>query len=315
MEGKTENTKSLEWDFSIPLYNRFIALDCLKAFGIPSLILAIFFGWSIFSQKEHGGSISLYGLDYTLIFIGILILLTMLLLWIIYKNRFESHFVIDRKGVLVAYQAGTSKKNKRINTLLIVLGALAKKPGAVGTGLISQSMQSMSVEWSEVFKVHPFPRSRVIALRNNWRQIMVVYCTREIYDQALEMINQEVDKRKSDRTKDLGSIRKEHIFSWILTPMVLLFGFFLSTTYDDTYIGFFMCIVAGWALLTVWVPTWIKKLTSSIGLILTTIYWIWGIVTIQDNFYSSDATVRFIFLSLGCLGLIFVLILCFRRKE
>jgi uncharacterized membrane protein len=315
MEGQIENERTLEWDFSIPLYNRFIALDCLKGFGIPFFIIASFFAWSIYSQKEHGGSISLYGLNYALMFIGILILLTMLLLWIIYQNRFESHFVIDSKGVGVAYQGTTSKKNKAVNTLLVVLGTLAKKPGSVGTGLISQSMQSMSVEWSEIFKVHAFPRSHAIALRNNWRQVMVVYCTKEVYNQALEMINQEVEKRKTDRVKDLKSIRKEHIFSWILTPFVLLFGFFLSNTYDGTYIGFFMCMVGGWVLLTVWAPTWIKKLTASIGLILTTTYWIWGLLTIQNNFYSTDASVRFIFLSLGCFGLIFVQILCFRRKE
>lgn len=306
----------LEWDFSIPLYNRFIALDCLKAFGIPFAIIASFFGWSIYSQKEHGGTISLYGLNYTLLFIGILILLTMLLLWIIYKNRFESHFVIDSKGVGVAYQGATSKKNKGINTLLIVLGAFAKKPGAVGTGLISQSMQSMSVEWNEIFKIVAFPRSRVIVLRNNWRQIMVVYCTKENYDQALEMITQEVNQRKTDRITDLKSIKKEHLFGWILTPFILLFGFFLSAVYEyDFESKIFMFLVGGWILLTAWVPTWIKKPTAIIGLILTLIYWFWGLTVILDGYAGSDEQIRALFMSLGCIGLIIVLIFCYRRKE
>jgi hypothetical protein len=316
MEGQKEMEKSLEWDFSIPLYNRFIALDTLKAFGIPFAIIASFFAWSIYSQKEHGGTISLYGLNYALMFIGILVLLTMLLLWIIYQNRFESHFVIDSKGVGVAYQGATSKKNKGVNTLLIVLGAFAKKPGAVGTGLISQSMQSMSVEWSEIFKVHAFPKSHAIALRNNWRQVMIVYCTKENYDQALEMVTQEVNLRKTDRVADLKSIKKEHRFGWILTPFILLFSFFLSAVYEyDFESKIFMFIVGGWVLLTAWVPTWIKKPAAIVGFILTIIYWFWGLAAILDGYSGTDERIRALFMSLGCIGLIIILIFCYRRKE
>jgi hypothetical protein len=315
MEERVESKQNMEWDFSIPLYNRFIAVDCLKVFGIPFLIIASFFGWSIFLQKEHGGSISLYGLNYALLFIGVLILLTILLLWILYQNRFESHFVIDKHGVGIAYRGATSKKNKGVNTLLIVLGTLVKKPGAVGTGLITQSMQSMSVEWSEVFKVVAFPRSHVIALRNNWRQVMVVYCTKENYTDALAWINQEVDKRKTDRVEDLKLIKKEHVFSWILTPFILLFGFFLSAVYEyDFDSKFFMLLVAGWVLLTAWVPTWIKKPIAVLGFLLTLSYWIWGILAIIDNYFGTDASVRLLFMSLGSLGLIAILFLNFRQK-
>jgi hypothetical protein len=315
MEEQKETGKYLEWDYSIPLYNRFIARDSLIVFGIPFAMIAGVIVWTIFAQKQHGGTVSLYGLNYALIFLGIVIVMTMVLLWIIYKNRFEAHFVVDDKGVGVSYRGGTSKKNKGINLLLIGLGALAKKPGYMGTGLISQSMQSMSVAWREIFKVVAFPRSHVIALRNNWRQVMTVYCTKENYEQALGVISTEVNKRKSDRVKDLKSIKKAHTFSWILTPFVLLFGFFLSAAYDGTYIGFFMCMVAGLVLLTVWVPAWIKKPAAVIGFILALIYWVWGIMAIQDNFHCNDAMIRLIFMSLGCLGLLVLLILNFRRKE
>jgi hypothetical protein len=311
-----EKNRVLAWDYSIPLYSRFIALDCLKAFGIPFGIIACFFAFSIYSQKEHGGTISWYGLNYALIFVGILIALTMLLLWILYRNRFESHFIINKDGVGVAYRGGTSQKNKTVNTLLIVLGAFAKKPGMVGTGLISQSMQSVSVEWCDIFKVVTFPKLRTIHLRNNWRQVMVVYCTKEIYEEALEWINQEVDQRKYDRAKDRKTIRKERNFGWTMTPFVLLFGFFLSAVYEyDFDSKIFMFLVAGWVMLTIWVPTWIKKPAAIVGFIVTAIYWIWGFSVIMDSYVSMDERIRALFMSLGCIGLLGILILCFQRKE
>ena len=316
MEEKMQQPISLEWEFDIPLYNRFIMLDLFKALGIPFLLIAGFVVWSAYSVTEHGGSVSWYGLNYSLIFIGILIALTMLMLWVIYRNRFESHFVINEEGVGVAYRGGTSKKNKKVNTLLIVLGAMARKPGAVGTGLISQSMQSVSVEWSEIFSAVAFPKSHAIALRNNWRQVMIVYCTRENYDQALEIITREVSQRKTDRKTDLQAIRKEHKFSWIMTPFVLLFGFFLSAVYEyDFESKIFMFIVAGWALLTAWVPTWIKKVTAVVGIILTLIYWIWGFTVIMDGYVGSDERIRALFMSLGCIGLLAVYVINYRRKE
>lgn len=311
-----DKNRVLEWDFSIPLYSRFIALDCLKAFGIPFGIIACFFAYSIYSQKEHGGTISLYGLNYALIFIGLVIVLTMFLLWILYNNRFETHFVINKKGVGVAYQGGTSKKNKTVNTLLIVLGAFAKKPGMVGTGLISQSMQSVSVEWSEIFRVVTFPKLYTIHLRNNWRQVMIVYCTKETYEEALQWINEEIDKRKYDRTKDLKSIRKEHKFSLLLTPFVFLFGFFLSAVYEYEFESkIFMFLVAGWVMLATWVPTWIKKPAAIVGFVLTLVYMVWGFIVIMDGYTSTDERIRALFMSLGCIGLLVILILNFKRKE
>lgn len=310
------NQIELEWDYTIPLYSRFIALDSIKAFGIPIVLLGSFIGWSYYDQIKNGGTVSFDGFQYALGFFGLIALGTILLLWLLYQNRFETHFVINKKGVGVAYSGGTSKKNKTVNTLLMILGAFAKKPGMVGQGMISQSMQTVSVAWNEIFKVVTFPKLRTIHLRNNWRQVMVVYCTKENYEEALAIIQHEVVKRKYDRKKDLKSIRKEHIFSWILTPFVLLFGFFLSAVYEyDFDSKIFMFLVAGWVMLTAWVPTWIKKPAAVVGFIVTAIYWIWGSLVITDGYVGMDERIRALFMSLGCIGLLSVLILCFRRKE
>lgn len=316
MEELKDGLKRLEWDFTIPLYSRFIALDSLKAFGIPITLIGGFIGWSYFSQVRSGGTVSFDGFQYAAGFVGLIVLGTILLLWALYQNRFETHFVINKKGVVVAYSGGTSKKNKTVNTLLMILGAFAKKPGMVGQGMISQSLQTVSVEWSEIFKVVTFPKLRTIHLRNNWRQILIVYCTKETYEEALEWINQEVEKRKYERRKDLKSIRKEHIFGWILTPFVLLFGFFLSAVYEyDFDSKIFMFLVAGWALLTAWVPTWIKKPAAMVGFIVTTIYWMWGLAVIMDGYISTDEKIRVLFTTLGVLGLIGLHLLCFRHQQ
>ena len=117
-------------------------------------------------------------------------------------------------------------------------------------------------------------------------------------------------------TKDLKAIRKEHKFSLLLTPFVLLFGFFLSAVYEYEFDSkIFMFLVAGWVMLTSWVPTWIKKASAIIGFILTMLYWIWGLIVIMDAYASTDEYIRALFMTLGSIGLLIVLLLNFKRKE
>jgi len=114
----------------------------------------------------------------------------------------------------------------------------------------------------------------------------------------------------------MQTIRKDYKFSWFMTPFVLLFGFFLSAVYEyESDSKIFMLIVAGWALLNVWMPIWIKKVAAVAGIFLILIYWIWGFTVILDGYVGSDERIRAIFMSLGCMGLIAVCVINYRRKK
>lgn len=316
MEEIKDKERILEWDYSIPLYSRSVVIGCLYAFGIPTVIISVIIFWSMHSITSRGGTVSLDGLPYALVFVGLIIFFTMFLLWLIYRNRFESHFTINDKGLTVSSAGKTRKKNRTMNSLLFFLGLISGKPGAMGTSMIVNSMQDSFVAWEDIFKFKVYPKTKSISLKNNWREIMVVYCTKENYEEALAWITEEVAKRKYARAKDLKSIRKEHIFSLLLTPFVLLFGFFLSAVYEyDFDSKIFMFLTAGYVLLVSWVPSWIKKFLAIGGFILTIIYWVWGISVITEGYFSHDDWIRVIFSSLGAIGLLVILFLNYRKKE
>ncbi|HOJ15626.1 MAG TPA: hypothetical protein PLC43_00410, partial [Caldisericia bacterium] len=183
LSHKNEYTppKVIEWDFKVPLYNRFIVLDIFKVLGIPFLIILIIIFWNEYSLRRKGYITNTSDYKYALIFLCIFLLLSIFLLWLIYRNHFESHFKIDQKEASVSYKGTTKRKNAFVNTLLIIFGISSHRPGTVGTGLISASRQTVSVNWKNVFKVVLFPRNHVVVLRNSWRQVMVLYCTNDNY--------------------------------------------------------------------------------------------------------------------------------------
>jgi hypothetical protein len=307
MEEEVKN--KLEWDLSIPLYNRFIALDCLKAFGIPVLFIASVI---LIASK---GDISFDGFQYALILVGILAVLTIFLLWIIYRNKFEYHFIVDTYGVKISSQGSTRKKNITTNNLLITLGILTGKPGSVGTGMIVNSMQDESMQWNEVFKVVPFPRNHAIVLRNSWRQVAIIYCTKENYSEVLDYANKEFNERKSKRIVDMKSIKRERIFILAMIPFALITGFCMTAIYEYYFDNKIVVILLTiWMLLTIIFPGNLRKIFAIIGSIFVLGFLLYGLFDIFSGYYNSYDNVRLIFFSLGCTGMFILNWICYRRK-
>ena len=188
-EIKGSKNPEIQWDHDIPLYNRFIAKDTFVAFGLPTLIIAIWIGSMYLSDIRKGQSVSFDGFQYALGMVIILILGTMLLLWILYGNRFETRFIVNSKGVKLSLQAGTRKKSRIVNILLILAGMASKKPGYAGIGLISQSQETFNASWKDIFSYQPYPRIHCIVLRNSWRKLAVLHCSKENYHEVMQTID------------------------------------------------------------------------------------------------------------------------------
>jgi len=52
-----------------------------------------------------------------------------------------------------------------VNSLLVLLGLLAKNPTAAGYGILSQSRQEQFVDWKSVDNVKADPHNRAITLK------------------------------------------------------------------------------------------------------------------------------------------------------
>lgn len=319
LSHKNEYTppKVIEWDFKVPLYNRFIVLDIFKVLGIPFLIILIIIFWNEYSLRRKGYITNTSDYKYALIFLCIFLLLSIFLLWLIYRNHFESHFKIDQKEASVSYKGTTKRKNAFVNTLLIIFGISSHRPGTVGTGLISASRQTVSVNWKNVFKVVLFPRNHVVVLRNSWRQVMVLYCTNDNYEEIAKFATTKVEARCEQIKKDTTKIRKERIFIAICTPLAIFFGLLLGGLYRYSWENpALVLLITCLMVLTIILHGKIRKFMAKITLISTILLLIYGLyVFFIDGFYFVNDGARLIAFLCGIAGMIVISIFLIRKRE
>ncbi len=298
LSHKNEYTppKVIEWDFKVPLYNRFIILDIFKVLGIPFLIILIIIFWNEYSLRRKGYITNTSDYKYALIFLCIFLLLSIFLLWLIYRNRFESHFKIDHNEVSVSYEGTTKRKNAFVKTLLIILGISSHRPGTTGMGLMSSSRQSVNVKWNNVFKVVLFPLNHVVVLRNSWRQVMVLYCTNDNYEEVAKFATTKVEARCEQIKKDTAKIKKERIFIAIIVPIAIISGLLLGSLYKYSWENqALIFILTGIMVLTIILHGKMRKFMAKITLISTILLLIYGLfVFFADNFYFDYDGVRLI---------------------
>jgi hypothetical protein len=174
----------LEWTNRISLAtDRFMLYDTAKALfwcavliaGVGGVI-ALLMGGARASWEEWRSAFSV--LAAVLAGIGLAILLVMLVL---FGNRFQARFVLDRDGVV---WESRSKMGAWGSRAAVVTGAMAGKPGLAGAGLLAQARSSISLCWPEVKRVRLHPRLCVISLMNRWRVVLRLYCTPLNYEEV-----------------------------------------------------------------------------------------------------------------------------------
>ena len=310
--------KVIEWDFKVPLYNRFIVLDFFKVLIVPICLILIIIIWNEYSLRKKGFLTNTSDYKFAIIFLGIFVLLIIFLLWLIYRNRFESHFKLNQKEASVSYGGTTKRKNALINTLLIIFGISSHRPGAAGTGLISASRQTVSVNWNDVFKVVLFPRNNVVVLRNSWRQVMVLYCTNDNYEEVAKFATSKVEKRSEQIKKDTKKIKKERIFIAICVPIAIFFGLLLGGLYKYSWENpALVFIMTGLMVFTIILSGKTRKFMAKITLISAILLLIYGLYVFffMNNFYFDFDGGRLIAFLSGIAGMIMISILLIRKKE
>lgn len=185
---------TITWTFDVPmLTNRFVLSGLAKALGIPFAVLAVIIGVAMRDSPDWSG------FGYAAIFIGIWLALTVLAIFVIYGNRYPSQFVVDGRGALMAPTRRLYRKNTALNTTLVVAGALAGRLAAVGTGLIAQQSQGAGITWRDARRAVRYPKQRAVALRNSWRNVLILYCTDENYDQVADLVDYYVERTNARR--------------------------------------------------------------------------------------------------------------------
>ncbi len=183
-QEKEVGREEIEWDFGIPLLtNPFILLDFAKVLTITFAILSAMFMLIGIVQgvdefRDMLALIPMFAI--CVLIVGVIMALVML---VGYGNRFPCRFAVSRAGVRYEVTPG----QKKMNTAIIIIGALAGRPGVAGSGFLAKAQESGSFAWSDVHEIDLFPRRRVVCIRNSWRTLLRVYCTPENYDAVAAM--------------------------------------------------------------------------------------------------------------------------------
>ncbi len=170
----------LSWEVRVPvLSNPIFWVDITKALALTYLIMVLLMGMIMLPQGDVDAFLALL-LIFLAVVVGIFILALPIVL-LIFGNGFSARFTFtDEEAVFEQID----RKSKFLNRLAIGVGAVSGNLGATGAGLIATSQEQQAIPWSGISQVVARASRKMIVLRNRWRNLMVVYCTKENYDQA-----------------------------------------------------------------------------------------------------------------------------------
>ena len=195
---KKENDYSISWDVDIPVAtDRHVLGDILKAIGSAFLLVAIILSVVLVrSRPRLEDFLNMFKVVGALA--GIFLALAWIIALVVFGNKYHARFTVAQKGV--SFET-LDKRAKTAGRLATVVGAFSGKPGVAGSGLLAMSQQSMSIRWRGVFKAVFDDRRKTIVLRNTWRKILVIYCTKENYGQVAEFVKTQMESRKPSSFK------------------------------------------------------------------------------------------------------------------
>ena len=192
----TTELAPIEWEVDIPLVtNPMIIGAWLRAMGATYLLSILIVG-TVFIGTGQADQLPLLAGWFALMTAG-LALLGLLIMLLVFGNRFRARFALTGKGVV--YE-GVDRRAHSLARLAVLAGGLRGSPGAAGAGLLAISKERVVLDWAGAFGARYVPRHHTIALRNQWRDLLHLYCRPDNYEQVRTRVAAELaDKGTTER--------------------------------------------------------------------------------------------------------------------
>ncbi|MBC7194888.1 MAG: hypothetical protein H5U37_04455, partial [Caldisericia bacterium] len=234
-----------------------------------------------------------------------LFVLSILVMLIIFGNRMTLRFTLDKKGVL--YEM-IDTREKKLSTLVIILGLLLKKPVTVGSGLIAKSLESIFFDFKNVLKSDFNDNKKIVFLKNEWRTLLAIYCKDENYEDVKEFINNKIrEKNKEFKIEKVKNPLLKYIILSLITILASIPIFTLQYPFE---INLFLPILILFFMLG---AIWLTRLISVVsigGSIYVILFIIFKLFQKRESIFfnksyfnyeliSSEDIIMFIFLSLS----------------
>jgi len=179
------------WAYELNLYkNPTIIFLIWKIFGFILLGLWLFMvllefiddSLSLETLLDISEVMLLFGLGF-----GVLCLVGYLVYALMMGGKYCVLFDMDERGVNHIQMAPQVKKVEAISILTMLVGAMAGRPGVVGTGILAAARTSMYTAFADVRSVEPIPGRDLIKV-NELLNKNQVYAEKEDYDFVLNFI-------------------------------------------------------------------------------------------------------------------------------
>lgn len=175
---------SLVWEIGVGILDQpLVLIDTVKVFGLAFLVV-----WGLVSflfavdgrwQLVLDVGLLLGALSLAVLVIGTLVAA------LVYRNRLRHRFTLAPDAAICER---IDRRARTVGRLTILLGLLLGRPGAVGTGLITETSVRTRVAWSSVRRVTLYPSFGAIRLRNDWRTTLILYCRPEAWDEVVALV-------------------------------------------------------------------------------------------------------------------------------
>jgi hypothetical protein len=184
----------LVWEVSIPLVtNPLILKAWTMAMGATYLLVMLILG-TVFIGTGQADQLPLLAGIFA-IGVGVFMVLGLLVMLLVYGNRYRARFTLTHKGI--AYE-GVDRRARGMARLAVVAGVLGASARTTGAGLLAISQERVQLRWSGAFTARYLPHRHTIVLRNQWRDIMHVYCTSENYGEISDRVNREIGQKGTE---------------------------------------------------------------------------------------------------------------------
>lgn len=118
---------------------------------------------------------------YAISFMGV-ILVAFALVSFLYFRSYEVGYILNEEGIAFYTPEVQYRKNTILNTMVIILALLSKKPAMMSSGLISQNRQSLFIRWKDIKEIRFYPDSKNILVKAGLAKKVDVFCGPENYE-------------------------------------------------------------------------------------------------------------------------------------
>lgn len=158
----------ITWEIRVPLFkNRIILKQLGFAVGIPFGLLTVLL-------------IAVAGLA-GLAVVGALLLLSLIIIYLIFRGTYDVRYTVNKKGVLCENQQDQARRVRKMSTLTFLLALFSHNPTAAGIGASAGSRTREFYAWRKIKKVRYLDGEKCIILRGGFAENTAVFCTGENY--------------------------------------------------------------------------------------------------------------------------------------